>query len=213
MSKLRNLLGVTLSAALITLGIGRSSQAIVFNFGGNGSHSFEGESSLEFNSGGLLVTATGSASNGRIRNVTQRNGGLGVRRAGFFDFLDSPQIDGLGPDETLTLSFGTSGDQKVVLSSATFSKVDGNDEFTLLTDGETFLANQSIPSSGLYDFTSFVRSDRTASGFSFRATDWNDNYYLKSVDVERVPEPITVVGTFIAVGFGSLFHRKRSKSK
>ena len=212
MNKIQALLGFFCISAGLSSFMANEASAIVFDFGGNGSNGRLGQESESFTVDGLFLEATAFDRLGSSRNVTRRNAGLGVRLPGIFGGFDSPQIDGLGLDETLSLTFGTSGDTRVALNSATFSRVDGNDEFTLFTDGDAFLTNASIPNSGIFDFTSFVRPDRTASGFNFQVTDFNDNYFLRSVDVETVPEPLTVIGTALALGFGASFRKSKRSS-
>jgi hypothetical protein len=126
---------------------------------------------------------------------------------------DSLQTDGLGADETLQLSFN----KQISLVSATFSRVGFNDDFRLLVNGNQ-LVSADIPGgnildsgTGTFNFTSFARPNRTGSVLGFTVADNNDDYFLSSIEVEPVPEPLTILGSLSALGMGAVLKKKQQK--
>jgi hypothetical protein len=191
-----------LTTASIVLGLGtiavKEANATTFNFS---SPYYSQQSSLNFREDGIDLTATGITSNGS-REIVQNFYGLGVKGG----FLDSYQVDGLGLNETLLLSFH----RTVSLISATFSAVDGNDEFRLFVDGD-LLVSADIPNNNIFNFTSFA-PDNKGSQFGFSVTDFNDDYYLKNIEVEAVPEPASILGLLALGAFGASSTLKRKKA-
>ncbi len=189
------------SATVVSLVGGQAAEAVTFNFQGGP----KTEGSIFFSEQGIGVTATANG-NGQ---VAQRANGLGVKGGR----LDSPQLDGLGKDETLELTF----DQQIILTSATFSRVGFNDEFKLFVDGDKLVAadipggNLFDKGSGTFDFTYFAKPDRTGSVLGFTVTDFNDDYFLSSIEVEEVPEPLTILGSLSALGMGVLLKKQQKK--
>ncbi|MDV3351972.1 PTPA-CTERM sorting domain-containing protein [Leptothoe sp. LEGE 181152] len=173
-------------------------QALSFNFAGP----FEVNPSIS-SQGGIDVTASATATSGPERVVVQTSAGLGVRLP---RSLDSFQIDGLGPDETLNLHFS----ERVNLLSATFGRVGFGDEFRLLVDGTRFI-DANIPGGNRSDtdfgFFSFSPSP-TGSLFGFTVTDKKDDYYLKAVHVTPVPAPAAVLPGLFGMGMAA-FRKKR----
>lgn len=174
-------------------------QALVFDF----RDSFDIEPSFNFSQEGIDVTATAAAP-GPSRVVVQSGVGLGVRLPSSGDNF---QIDGLGPDETLNLEFS----EQVNLVSATFSRVGFFDEFRLLVDGTQFVqanilgGNLSDTDIGIFNFS----PSPTGSLFGFTVTDWNDDYFLRAVEVTPVPTPAAVLpGLF---GMGMAAFRKKNQ--
>jgi len=115
--------------------------------------------------------------------------------------------------ETLLLSF----DRRARINSATFSRVGGNDEFTLLVDGDE-LVSADIPGGNLadidigsFDFTSFNAGDRTGVEFGFTVTDLDDDYILREIVVEKVPEPALVLGLLAASALGASALQRKQK--
>ena len=198
---LKRLSIATVGAATIALTTvsAASAASIGFDFSGNGGQ----KESFNQSKNGLNVTATGKVANGTSRDIFQNEDGFGVFRGG----TENKQIDGVGADkrETLNLSF----DKLVTLLSATFAKVDSEndgDEFKLLVNGFEFISDTVIPGSGTFDFTSF---NPTGTVLGFTVGDSDDDYFLKSVEVKEVPEPTTILGSFLVSGFGAMFYKKR----
>jgi hypothetical protein len=102
---------------------------------------------------------------------------------------DSSQIDGRGSNEAAVLNFG----ETVQLISATFSFIDGNDDFNLYSDGALILDDQDP---GASFFTVFNFADNLfGEEFSFLADHRSDSFRLYSVTadyVSNVPEPATL---------------------
>ncbi|EAW38843.1 PEP-CTERM sorting domain-containing protein [Lyngbya sp. PCC 8106] len=193
---LKKALMAATGATVVTLAGGQAAEAVTFNFGG-----FDLDNSLSFSEGGIDLTATGFATNGN-RQVSRGPNGLGV----FGGFGDSFQVDGLGFNETLQLEFN----KQISLVSATFSRVGFNDDFRLLVDGNQ-LVSADIPGTGTFDFTSFALADRTGSVLGFTVADNNDDYFLRSIEVEPVPEPLTILGSLSALGMGAALKKKQQK--
>lgn len=118
--------------------------------------------------------------------------GLGVK---LLNTRDNNQIDGSGPDETLLFSFSS----VVELTNITFGNVQRNDDFTLSIDGvEVF--NQDIPGTGSPS-VEIVSIDAIGSIFGFSVQGNNDDYFIRNITVQAVPESGT---TFVLVGFSLL---------
>ena len=190
-------------ATVVTFVGGQAAEAVTFNFAG-----LDLAPSLNFSQGGINVTATGAATNGS-RLVSQVPVGLGV----FGGLGDSLQTDGLGADETLQLAFN----KQIRLISASFSRVGFNDDFRLLVDGDE-LVSADIPGgnildlgTGTFDFTSFALPDRTGSVLGFTVAGDNDDYFLSAIEVEPVPEPLTILGSLSALGMGAALKKKQQK--
>lgn len=113
--------------------------------------------------------------------VTQSESGLGVKSG----LLDSGQIDGLGADERLILTFS----EDVIINKAWFTMAGWNDEFRLSVDG-SLLIEADIPGNGQFDFTGLYSEDRAGNIFTFSVTDWNDDYKVMGIEIESEPVPI-----------------------
>lgn len=183
----------------------------IFDFTGSRST----QDSLNFSEDGidLEVTAFATSIFGvSERDVAQRNRGLGVKSDDFLGPLDSPQIDGFGPNETLLLTFSPD----VSLVAATFSNVQRNDEFSLFVDGD-LLVSEDIPNNNTFNFTSLAPNNE-GSQFGFSVTDFNDDYFLKSVKVKAIeepvstPEPASLLGLLAVGAFGANSAVKRKKA-
>ncbi|MCJ8279393.1 MAG: PEP-CTERM sorting domain-containing protein [Rivularia sp. ALOHA_DT_140] len=196
----------TAGAATIALTTASTASAasITFDFSGNGGQ----EESFTLNQDGLEVTATGSINDGAntARDVFQSSEGFGVTEGPG----ERNQIDGdtLSTKETLNLSF----DNLVTLLSATFTDVDSGDDFQLFVDGNQLVSSTPIPANGVFDFTS-NNANGTVLGFSL-GDDTDNEYFLKNVTVQKaavqeVPEPVTLLGSLLASGFGAIFYKKR----
>ena len=176
-----------------------SAASITFDFSGNGGK----QQSFNLVEDGLSVTATGEIVDGSPRDVFQGASGFGVFEGG----TENTQIDGKGANfkETLNLSF----DNLVTLLSATFTNVESGDEFKLFVDGNQLVSDTQIPGSGIFDFT-LSNPTGTVLGFSV-GEDADNDYFLKSVEVQEVPEPTSILGSLLFSGFGAMFYKKRKK--
>lgn len=155
---------------------------------------------------GITVTATGSAGN-NSRDVIRGPLGIGV----FGGFPDDPEVDGVGPDETLILEV----DPAVSLIAATFARVDRRDEVTIILDGNDFFSG-NIPGGNRRDTdigTVRISNAPFATQIEFTVTDRNDDYLLKKIKVDVVPEPLTILGAGTALGFGGFFKKKLASKK
>ncbi len=202
---LKRLSIATVSAVAIafTTASAASASSLSFDFSGSGGQN----GSFKLNQDDLEVTATGKTRDGNNRDVFQGSNGFGVTRGEG----ERKEIDGtaLGKKETLNLGFN----KLVNLISATFTKVDTNDDFKLFVDG-TELVAAAIPGGnvtdtgiGTFDFTSY-KATGTVLGFTV-GDDNNNEYFLKAVEVQAVPEPTTILGSFLVSGLGAMFYKKR----
>ena len=168
---------------------------------------------------GITLKVTATDENGGSRNVVRSSTfGLGVTIGGDRAVNGTrTQIDGRGANEILNLDFG----QNVKLISAKFGLVDSNDEYELFVDGD-YLTGDAFPRNGspTVNFTNINPSDRTGTVIAFTVNDRNDDYYLKKVKVEKVypaPEPFSILGAGMALGFGVLckheYDKKHQKAK
>jgi hypothetical protein len=158
-------------------------------------------SSLAFSLDDLTVTATAFSAD-RNSYVNQSAFGLGVSSW----LLDNPQIDGLGPDDLLLLTCS----KEVTLLSAGFSWVGANDQFRLLVDGTPVL-DADIPTSRTFDFTSALSASLlTGTAFGFTVTQFNDDYFLRSIDLDSSPVPIPGSVVLLSSGLLGLIAIRRS---
>ncbi|WP_152588697.1 PEP-CTERM sorting domain-containing protein [Nostoc sphaeroides] len=176
---------------------------------GNGIDQPQIDSSFNFSQDGISLTATGVTNTG-ARNVYQSILGLGVSDTNNPIDIGTNQIGGtIRVGETLKLAFN----QSVKLVSVTFSRVGNNDNFSLLVNGNQFVA-ADIPGGNILDIDvskfSFNPSP-TGNIFGFTVADNNDDYLVKSVEVEAVPEPITLAGMVMGSGFGGILFKKYKK--
>lgn len=222
--KLLKVIASAVAGAALSLGAidANQAQAASLTYDFTGSPPAVRASSLDFTEGGITVTATGSVTGLRTdrnypRDVVQTSGGLGL----FFGcglrtplrLCEKPEVDGSIRAETLLLSF----DSSVRVHSAMFSRVGFDDEFTLLVDGDE-LVSADIPRGngddtdiGIFKFTEFDPEARTAVGFGFTVTDLNDDYMLRKIRIETVPEPALVLGLLVASALGVSGLRRQHK--
>lgn len=186
-------------------------------------------SAITFNLGGPTQLAPGSITQSGIQltstaSATPRAGntlttvdavrtinGLGILTSTTPFLADNNQIDGLRAIETLTLSFN----QAVSLTSVTFTSVGLNDNFTFLNGGVVVLNNEVIPGRNAADTgtgTFNFASSQAGTSFGFRAGQANDDFFVSSVEVTAVPEPITIAGMIMGSGFGVVLRRKYKKA-
>ncbi|MGB3508491.1 MAG: PEP-CTERM sorting domain-containing protein [Microcoleaceae cyanobacterium] len=107
-------------------------------------------------------------------------------------------------------------DQKVV---ASFTPGISDDVFSLVFDNNSQTIENIVTSAFTYDsiddlwtvnqdtslFTVTTSTEQEISTFTLNLSD-----SAKDQDVEAVPEPISILGTLTALGFGALLKRKRS---
>ena len=200
---LKRLSIATVSAVAIAFTTASAASAASFDFSGSGGQN----ESFTLTQDDLELTATGKTRDGNNRDVFQGSNGFGVNRGEG----ERKEIDGtaLGKKETLNLGFN----KLVNLISATFTKVDTNDDFKLFVDGSELVAaaipggNATDTGIGTFDFTSY-NATGTVLGFTVGDDD-NNEYFLKAVEVQEVPEPTTILGSLLVSGFGAMFYRKR----
>ncbi len=161
---------------------------------------FTTASFLDFTVDGLTVTATADAEDGTGR-VRRTDGGLGVVDGRGW----GREIDAAGGIETLFLDFG----QKVSLVSASFGFVRENGNFNLFVDDNPTFVNTKISEGGVFDFSNFDLTEKTAQVFSFTAN-LRSPYSLQSITVETVPEPTTLLALIAVGGLGSVALKRKS---
>ena len=154
----------------------------------------------------VFVTVTGSAG-GNSRDVVRGLLGIGVFGGG----PDDPEVDGFGPNETLSLLV----DPSVSLITATFSRVGFDDDLEIIIDGNLAfsgdIAGGNILDTGIGTVT--IANAPFGTQIDFTVTEGNDDYLLKKVKVDVVPEPLTILGAGTALGFGGLFKKKLASKK
>lgn len=217
MNHLTQKLAVFSVGLLLPLGLNKVAQATSFNFA-NASVIPQTSSSLSYVENGIQLEVTGWINNGSSGQVSQNFLGLGVTNTNLFD-QDEYQLDGVEGKESLKLSF----QPQVFLKSATFSRVGTNDDFTLTVNGNQLISskisgNNSDPLEALdLGITQFsFNPSPTGNIFEFSVAGANDEYLLQQVDVENVPEPLTLLGSGSALLFGTYLKRKfnnKQKSK
>lgn len=177
-------------------------EAVSFNLGSSAPQG--NVSSLDYTQGGLGLQVNAFADKTPQAFVFQDNAGLGVKRAP----QDFAQIDGAGVSEFLRLNF----DRAVRLVSVSFSSVERRTGALVSFDGgELFRGKTDFQPGGLASISFASRPQGTY--FDFTGLNSGDHYLLSSVEVEPVPEPITILGTGLALAAGVAFERKRSQSK
>lgn len=209
-------LSTLVGASVLTTGlmalVPQQAQALTSIYLGNGFDLPDIDDEFIYSKDGISVTATGSnLANGEV-DVWRSLLGLGVYSPGDTIINGGTQIEGgINAAETLQLNFNT----VVSLKSVTFSRVGRNDSFKLIVDGDQFTV-ADIPDGNLLDLdiSQFTFNPApTGTGFGFTINDNNDDYLLKYVDVHAVPEPLTLLGSGIALGFGSFLRRKLDRIK
>ncbi|MGK7902416.1 MAG: hypothetical protein AB4352_13560 [Hormoscilla sp.] len=215
-SKFFQKIAAAVASAALSFGAIEANQAqaasLIYDFTGSPA---KRDSSLDFTEGGITVRATGSVGlNTNPRDVVQTASGLGVFGGCIRPRLcEDPEVDGWIRGETLLLRF----DSPVRIHSAMFSRVGFNDEFTLFVDGDELVSadirggNGDDTGIGFFNFTRFDPEDRTAVGFGFTVTDRNDDYMLRKIRIETVPEPALVLGLLAASALGALALQRQHK--
>ena len=202
----------TASTAVILASVTtNSAQAVQLHYDFTGPR--DTQDSFDFTVDGITVTATGlyrSGPGGQLDSarVRQTEDGLGVKSRRVADNNDKQgQIDGLGRNESLLLDFTPNN---VRLLSATFGRVNGNDDFRLFVDGNKLIHRADIPSNNMFDFEAL--SNTTGSQFRFTVTENNDDYTLKSAVFQAVPEPASILGLFTVAGLATSGLKLKRKS-
>lgn len=200
-----NILTATAAISAISLtgaiSLPKSAQAATLTYnlgGGNASRASFTYTPIDFDA--PILTVTGSEAD-ISRNVRRRSDGLGI--VGFDG--SNGQVDGIGEAfETLLLNF----DQRVNILSASFSRLQNNDGFALLVDGEQLVSlNRRLNDNNPFSFASFSVEDTIGSNFGFTVAQTNDDYRLQSITVETVPET-TPIMPLLALGlFGLCYSR------
>ena len=166
-------------------------------------------SSFDFTVDDVTLIATGFNGDGALDVRRTQSFGLGiVDNAGPDNQIDSRQNN----PETLRLTLS----QQVKIISAVFSRVNteanpNDDAFNLrVNGGEVNLLWGALPpgDNGLFTFTSPI-STTMGTTFDFSAVQADDDYSLKSVTFETVPEPLTILGTVAAAGMGYVARRRQ----
>lgn len=188
----RSMAGPVAAAAMgLAFAGGAQAESVLFVFA---DHPGQLASSIEFtgSDGSTTVVATASTDGGTVTPlVSQSILGLGVlsdpvKIRTFFGTLvipDDLEIDGFGPDETLTLTFG----QPVMIEHALFSLVGGNDDIRIEADNGVFDVDDPDALLG-FSFESF--SPAPSGGvFGFTVQNANDDYKLKALKVKTMTDP------------------------
>ena len=199
---MKKLLLAIAGAGIATLGVGavNRAEAITFNFSGNQAF----QDSFEFTADGATVTATGTNQDGDDALTTRNPFGLGVLQQDG----ENNRLDGEGDFDILELSF----DRPFVLGSATFARIVPDDQFSVSVDGNQLFSGD-VPENMVFDFTQFELSARTGSMIAFTVVDSSDGFRVQELNADEVPEPLTILGSATALGFGALFKRAYSKRK
>ena len=95
--------------------------------------------------------------------------------------------------------------EEVRLVSVFFGNVQGNDGFRLSVGSDSWINQIDIPDTGIYDASTYNYVDTI---FRF-GTHNNDDYYIRSITVERISEPSTIV--LLSLGLASVGLARRRK--
>lgn len=207
-NKIAALVTTTTFGLICSISTTQSAQAATFtyNLGGDNAD----RSSFVFTPEGfaepvLTVTAAEFVnSQNERRDVRRRSDGLGV--IGENDNQPG-QVDGRnGLNEALVLNF----EQPVTIDSAAFSRLQPNDGFRLVVDGNR-LVNKRNNLDNPFNFSDFPVSDRTGSRFRFTVSQNNDDYRLQSIVISTsVPETSAILPLLSLGLIGLLSYSKTS---
>lgn len=171
---------------------------------------FDGSTGTSFTEGGLGVVATADATLG-TPVVTNSSDGLGIRSS---RFDTTPfQIDSIGPDESLNLTF----DKLVKPLFATLKRVSVADDASVTLQSVTLdlteIFSGDIPGGGFFNgFEGTIAFNNSTTPFgqvlTFGTNDGFDSYTLSSLEVEVIPTPALLPGL---LGMGAAALRKRKQ--
>lgn len=117
---------------------------------------------------------------------------------------------------SLTGSFNTSVEASVDAGFQSFNKSDSNSASVLFLDASNKPVNVPFNKAGIltigeqYPFNMSLTVSASKSG-AYQALSKFDTTFTADVRAEKVPEPLTILGSATALGFGSLLKRKHSK--
>lgn len=190
---------------------GTTSQDATFDFRGYGglsdSYTFEDAGT------GLSVTATAGPEGSQ---VFQSAWGLGVKNFENGGDSQGTQLDSFGTNESLFLSF--SHDISVI--NIVLGEVDKGDDTIITLDSTVIFGNANVDrlltSNDGLDTTAtgsvleFFVGDRRICGYSgCYIVEDRDDFTVKGITVTKaIPEPLTVIGTAVALGLGGTLRRK-----
>ncbi|ALF55858.1 hypothetical protein ACX27_28215 [Nostoc piscinale CENA21] len=200
---LKNVATVAAASAVAVMATTGKASAITIDLGG----SFSTATSYSYTQGGITVQATGVGANPAETLLFRNSNGLGVITGN--DGNDNNQVDGLGINETLNLLFSP----QVKLLKAIFSQVDADpdgDEYSISVDS-SFLQSGNIASIGTGVVSVAINNSPFGALYSFTVTDGDDDYFLKAVEVQPVPEPLTMGGIALGATFGAYLRKRYSK--
>ena len=178
--KLTNL---TVVLALALLMVGNVDASSVMHFPG----SFAYGDSLQFEADGVIMDATAFAVRQTLESayVVQSSLGLGVYSLGEETTGEIVQIDGLGANEALVMSF----DQVVKLEQIGFSLIDQVGDEVSLYDGDFNLLGVVALSPGVNGEMAIALNNIVGDEFVIAVTDPSDAYTVCAIQFTAVPTP------------------------
>ena len=204
------LFGFTMAAALWAA-CSPAAASIEFNFQGDDSN--KPVDSLAYSQGGLDVKVTGSLLDGGAAQVMDSGWGLGVFNPqdplGDTHFFGGYAVDAKNGGEALTLEFSMDVRPKVL----TFAAVGSYDTLQLEVDGVNVNLTSPLGTTNIKDHPAstnqVVIPDSMPAGrvLRFIAANYGttsdglayDDWKLEKIDVEKIPEPATIV-TWVLLG-------------
>ncbi|BBD57384.1 hypothetical protein NIES2109_01500 [Nostoc sp. HK-01] len=216
MANLNILKNVATVAAVSTVAVMASTgkaSAITINFNGTPTTVFQppGPTTLTGTQGGIQFTAEATANTSESVFLVRNNLGLGILSGDNGD--DNNQVDGLDIGESLRLTFNP----QVKLLRAIFSAVDNNgtDDYIVSIPSSAFSQSGNISgqgnliTQGIYSV--LISGSPFAPTYVFSVTGADDDYFLKAVEVQPVPEPLTMGGIALGATFGAYLRKRYSK--